>query len=143
FEVCACNGLALAIEQTTWPALHNRASTEVRRLLGACTQALGAFGTGPGQIDTLVLGCTHYVFAAPELQALVGPDVQLVSTGPAVARQTRRWLEDAGLLQDSAQNTATVARIELLTSGHLAGLQCAAGRWLGLDACCCHTAPVI
>ena len=143
FEVCACNGLALAIEQTTWPALHNRANTEVRRLLVACTQALGAFGTGPGQIDTLVLGCTHYVFAAPELQALVGPDVQLVSTGPAVARQTRRLLEDAGLLQDSAQNTATDARIELLTSGHLAGLQCAAGRWLGLDAGCCHPAPVI
>jgi glutamate racemase len=143
FEVCACNGLALAIEQTTWPALHLQAVADVSRLLKNCIRSLGVFGTGPGQIDTLVLGCTHYVFAAQALQQLVGQGVQLVSTGDAVARQTRRLLELAGLLQPPQAAVPIESRIELLTTGQLAGLQSAAGRWLGLTADCCDTAAIL
>ena len=32
---------------------------------------MGLFGTQPGHIDTLVLGCTHYPFVSEHLQVLV------------------------------------------------------------------------
>ena len=52
------------------------------------TLAMGLFGTKPGQIDTLVLGCTHYPFVSEHLQALVGFDVTLVGifSGGEIAR---------------------------------------------------------
>jgi len=130
FEVCACNGLALAIEQTTLPSHQDTAPTEVSQLLARYTRALGEFGSGPGQIDTLVLGCTHYVFAQQELLQLLGPQVQLVSTGEPVARQTRRLLEAAHLLSHSAAPAAGSGRVELITTGNQPGLQAAARRWL-------------
>jgi len=142
FEVCACNGLALAIEHTTLPAHQTSAPAEVSRLLRHYTQALGSFGSGQGQIDTLVLGCTHYVFAQDELQALVGPQVQLVSTGEPVARQTRRLLEAQGLLHAGPAPLTPAARLQLLTTGDLAGLQAAAQRWLHLPAHSCGRAQI-
>jgi len=142
FEVCACNGLALAIEQTTLPSQHDTAAAQVSQLLKTYTQALGPFGPGEGQIDTLVLGCTHYVFAQEELQQLVGPDVQLVSTGEPVARQTHRLLESAHLLRHEAAPLAASARMQLFTTGNLSGLKAAAQRWLDLNASHCHHATV-
>lgn len=64
-------------------------------LIAACARhirAIGRFGLKNGDIDRLVLGCTHYPFAAEALRSLVGPDVQFIATGEAVARQTRRLL---------------------------------------------------
>jgi glutamate racemase len=140
FEVCACNGLALAIEQTTQASLHDAASAEVTRLLQAYTQTMGPFGRGEGQIDTLVLGCTHYVFAQQELQQLVGPDVQLVSTGEPVARQTHRLLQAAHLLRHEPAPQHSNRNMALFTTGTLSGLRAAAQRWLHLDASHCHQA---
>lgn len=44
-------------------------------------------------IDTLVLGCTHYPFITPLIQQIVGDSVTLIDPAPAVARQIRRLLE--------------------------------------------------
>lgn len=41
-------------------------------------------------IDQLVLGCTHFPFLSPVLKSVIGPDIQLVDPGPAIARQTER-----------------------------------------------------
>ncbi len=142
FEVCACNGLALAIEQSTLPSHQDTAQAEVSRLLQTYARTLGPFGQGRGEIDTLVLGCTHYVFAQQELQKLVGSGVQLVSTGEAVARQTRRLLVSAHLLCNEPAPRAPAARVELFTTGDLAGLRSAAQRWLGLPAQHCHHTTV-
>jgi glutamate racemase len=49
-------------------------------------------------VDTLVLGCTHYPFLIPVIQRLVGPNVAILDPGPAVARQLRRRLEAVGKL---------------------------------------------
>jgi glutamate racemase len=117
FVLQACDGLADAIE-----------SDDAARIADLCaqyTKAIGRFGRDEGEIDTLVLGCTHYPFAQAQLQALVGADVTLVETGGPVARQTRRLLEAAGLLADGG-----IGRVELLSTGDLAALQRAAGRWL-------------
>ncbi|MDP2659265.1 MAG: glutamate racemase [Dehalococcoidia bacterium] len=48
-------------------------------------------------IDTVVLGCTHFVFLRDDIQKLVGAGVKVIDTGEAVARQVRRVLRDRGL----------------------------------------------
>ena len=134
FKVCACNGLALAIEQTTLPSHQATGTAQVQALLQQYTAQMAPFGNAPGQIDTLVLGCTHYVFAQQALQALVGSEVQLVSTGEPVARHTRRLLEGAGLLHPGPAPLTLSARMQLFTTGDLAGLQAAGQRWVQLPA---------
>jgi glutamate racemase len=141
FTVQACNGLALAIEQSTLPQHAAQAQKRITELLAQYTTAMGTFGKGPGQMDTLVLGCTHYVFVEKPLKALLGPDVQLVSTGEAVARQTRRLLETAGLLRSDPAPPQTIQCMRLFTTGDLHGLEAAARRWLDLPQGACHKAP--
>jgi glutamate racemase len=140
FVVQACPGLALAIEQSTLPAQAPPAQQQIDHLLQTYTQAMGRFGAGPGEIDTLVLGCTHYVFVESALQALLGPQVRLVSTGGPVARQTRRLLASSQLLhpEDSAEPLKAPL---LLTTGDLEALQAAAQRWLDLGPDTCQAVP--
>ena len=139
FVIQPCKGLAQAIELSTAQApATDKTQTEVHRLCTQYTQAMGPFGKAPGQIDTLVLGCTHYVFAADDLREILGPEVTLLSTGEPVARQTRRLLEAAGLLASASEGLVTESqRTQLLTSGSLAALQAAAQRWLQLPAQAC------
>jgi glutamate racemase len=49
------------------------------------------------EIDTLVLGCTHYPFLRNLIQKICGPEVNVLDTGLAVARQTERVLEHQDL----------------------------------------------
>jgi glutamate racemase len=49
------------------------------------------------EVDTLILGCTHYPLVAPMLQRILGRDVRLVSGGHAVAAAVQRSLERQGL----------------------------------------------
>ena len=106
FTVQACNGLALAIEQSTLPQHADEAQQRITELLAQYTSAMGTFGTGPGQMDTLVLGCTHYVFAQNELQSLLGPGVQLVSTGEPVAHEAPMPEDMQALVRDLREDTA-------------------------------------
>ncbi len=48
-------------------------------------------------VDTLVLGCTHYPFLRPLIAKLGGPELVIIDTGLAVARQTLRVLAEQGL----------------------------------------------
>jgi len=52
-------------------------------------------------VDTLILGCTHYPLVAPMLQRVLGRDVRLVSGGHAVAAAVQRTLEAAGLAREA------------------------------------------
>jgi glutamate racemase len=49
-------------------------------------------------VDALVLGCTHFPFLRPAITKLFGDKLHVIDSGEAVARQTRRVLENAGLL---------------------------------------------
>ncbi|WP_311221484.1 MULTISPECIES: glutamate racemase [unclassified Acidovorax] len=146
FVVQPCDGLAYAIERSTEheePAPKD--ATKVGALCARYISAMGHFGSQPGQIDTLVLGCTHYIFAEQVLRDLVGTGVQLVETGVPVARQTRRLLETGALLADAvidASDNDAAQAIQLLTTGDLAPLRAAAHRWLELPASCCTTVSV-
>ncbi|KAB7571623.1 glutamate racemase [Verminephrobacter eiseniae] len=140
FVLQPCDGLAHAIERSVLSTAPVSGSTETGALCQRYLHAMGTFGKAPGQIDTLVLGCTHYLFVTDELRALLGPGVQFVETGAPVAHQTRRLLETAGLLRNGLrepQAAAATAGTRLLTTGPAAMLQAAAQRWLGLPADCC------
>jgi glutamate racemase len=50
-----------------------------------------------GNLDALVLGCTHYPFVEEAIQNILGAQTVLLDGGEGTARQTRRCLEAAGL----------------------------------------------
>ena len=117
FILQPCDGLADAIE--------NHDSTLVATLCARYTQAIGPFGDAPGEVDTLVLGCTHYAFAGEQLAALVPPGTRLIETGEPVARRARRLLQAADQLAP-----AGAGQVEFLSTGSLPDLLAAAHRWL-------------
>ena len=49
-------------------------------------------------VDTVILGCTHYPLIAPMLQRMLGRGVTLVTSGTGVARSVERALAARGLL---------------------------------------------
>lgn len=72
---------------------------------GTSQQALAAYlepilAPLADRLDAVVLGCTHYPFAAQAISQVLGPQVRLLDGGAGTARQTRRLLEQAGLLWD-------------------------------------------
>ena len=124
FVLQPCDGLAWAIENSV-----DGTAASAQALQQACREQVQALlGKGPQPPDTVVLGCTHYPFAAHVLQQLLGPQVQLVDTGEAVARQTR------ARLQGLAQRTVSEPGLVLLSTGDTLTLQQAARRWISPQA---------
>jgi glutamate racemase len=107
-----CPGLADAIESG---ALEGEL---LQGLLGAFVEPLRRAG-----VDTVVLGCTHYAFIQEPLARLLGPDVQLVDSAPAIARRVREVLEAGGL--NASPGTGT---LRLLTTGEPSSLERRVGR---------------
>lgn len=64
-------------------------------------------------IDTVVLGCTHYPFVIPLIQRIVGERVRVIDPAPAVARQVRRVLEARGIKNE----TNVQGDVKFYTSG--------------------------
>ena len=52
-----------------------------------------------GTLDAVVLGCTHYPFAAATISRILGPGTAILDGGPGTARETYRRLSEAGLLR--------------------------------------------
>lgn len=121
FVFLPCDGLADAIQKDD--------VEQITLLCARYMKALGSFGVEDGQIDTLVLGCTHYPFAQHHLAAHAGDRVKFIETGEPVARQTRRLLEVAGLLNNEGSGS-----VKLLSTGSPQLLEAAARRWLGIQS---------
>jgi glutamate racemase len=58
-------------------------------------------------LDALVLGCTHYPFAAASVARVLGREAALLDGGDGTARETKRRLEQAGLLR-SGDGSVTI-----------------------------------
>ena len=60
-------------------------------------QLLGPYAD---RLSALVLGCTHYPFMKNAMRQVVGQGVELLDGGEGTARETRRRLAEAGLLNE-------------------------------------------
>ncbi len=117
FSCQPCDGLADAIERHDAPAT-----------LALCERYLQTLSEQAGpDMDTLVLGCTHYPFAAEVLSRLCGPQVTLVDTGTPVARRTRQVLGTTATAGGSATPPL------LLASASPDAIAQAAQRWLNIQ----------
>ncbi len=85
----ACPTLATIIQEGR--QFDEQAVAAVR---AACAPLLQA------QVDTVILGCTHYPLIRLMLQRVLGPEVALVSSGAALARQVEHALSGRGLRSD-------------------------------------------
>lgn len=82
-----CTGLVQEIEHG------NLDGVETRRILNEALRPMLE-----KNIDTVVLGCTHYPFVIPLIQEICGgaKRVRVIDPAPAVARQVKRLLEANG-----------------------------------------------
>lgn len=55
------------------------------------------------EVDTVILGCTHYPLVAPMLQRTLGRDVSLVTGGHAIAARCQRVLAERDLTADGGR----------------------------------------
>lgn len=123
FSCQACDGLADAIERAD--------ASSIQQLCERYLKSVQTLKETAPPIDTLVMGCTHYPFAAPVLTKLCGPGVALVETGLPVARRTRAVL---GLDAAPPSGPPPQPNLELFSTGSPAALTVAAQRWLGTAA---------
>lgn len=79
--------------------------------------------------DVIVLGSTHYVFLKPVIAGIFGPGLALVETGPAVARQLGRVLEE----RDLCAPVGTRATERFWTTGDAAGSRRVISKLLGRE----------
>jgi glutamate racemase len=77
-------------------------------------------------VDTLILGCTHYPLVAPMLQRILGRDVRLVSGGHAVAGAVQRTLVGSGLAREPGGEGA----YDFLCTGDVEAFQAIGTRFL-------------
>ena len=97
-----CPGLVQQIEQGN---LHGE---ETHRILNEALQPMVG-----KNIDTVVLGCTHYPFVIPLIQQIAGENVRVIDPAPSVAKQIRRVRETKGMKSESE----TRGTVKFYTSG--------------------------
>jgi len=83
-------------------------------------------------VDTLVLGCTHYPLLARTIGDVMGPDVVLVSSADETAFAVRELLIDRGLDAAAASHEAAgEAEHRFITSGSVTMFRELGSRFLG------------
>lgn len=140
----------VATESTVRSGAYARAIERLRPDLEVVSQACGLFvslaeegwSTDPliepivrrymeplraADLDTLVLGCTHYPLLAPTIAKVMGPQVTLIDSADAVAETVANALAEQGLLREATNEpprhhlcvTDTSARFRRIASDFL------------------------
>ncbi|MCC7511334.1 MAG: glutamate racemase [Anaerolineae bacterium CFX3] len=120
------NGVTLL--QDTCPGLVQE--IEKGNLDGEATRRILDAALGPmleRNIDTVVLGCTHYPFVIPLIERICGDSVRVIDPAPAAARQAERLLEAGGTRNPSARR----GRVQFYTSGDAAAVESLLPKLLG------------
>ncbi|MDP2710428.1 MAG: glutamate racemase [Solirubrobacteraceae bacterium] len=81
------------------------------------------------QVDTAILGCTHYPFVRSLLQRLLGPQVTLITSGTAIARRVQHALEARDL---TTPRRTGEGRYSFLCTGDAAAFAAVGSRFLQL-----------
>ncbi len=113
----ACPGFVELVEEGEFTG--ERALAEVSEVLAPLR--------GKG-VDEIVLGCTHYPFLRQVIGEVVGPEVEIVDSGAAVARQVERVLLEHDLRRDAE---GARGRLDLFTTGEPAEVEPIVARLLG------------
>lgn len=82
-------------------------------------------------IDTVVLGCTHYPFVIPLIQTIVGSDVRVIDPAPAVARQVKRVFRQLNLEYVTGKRSDR-ARLTVCTTSQPARMQSLIHQLIGI-----------
>lgn len=91
-------------------------------------------------VDTLLLGCTHYPFLARTISDVMGRDVVLVSSADETAFEVRAWLEGAD--GPTARRAGAVpARHRFISSGDVEWFAHLGARLLGPEVTTVEPAP--
>ena len=80
------------------------------------------------QVDTAILGCTHYPFVGSLLQRLLGPQVTLITSGTAIARRVQHALD----ARDLATPRTGEGRYSFLCTGDAVAFARVGSRFLQL-----------
>jgi glutamate racemase len=115
-HVQPCPGLAAAIE---CGALQGH---ELDAVLKPCYEAVRA-----AEVDTVVLGCTHYAFVADAIQAALGADITLIDTATAVA-------ERVASLSRSATASGATGEVRIFRTGNSTAMPQLLRQCPGLEA---------
>ena len=59
-------------------------------------------------IDYLVLGCSHYPYLIPQIKKIIPPQIKIIDSGEAVAKQTQKILEQNNLLNLSKRKSSQI-----------------------------------
>ena len=78
-------------------------SPELKEAINEYADALKA-----KEVDTVILGCTHYPFVREYLQEAFGPGVTIIDPAEATARQAKAELEAMGLLRTEGEGSCTI-----------------------------------
>lgn len=84
----ACPSLVTLAEQE-----HLYSAEEKQQIVGEALAPLSDY-----QIDSLILGCTHYPLLTQYIQTALGPEIKLISSAEETAKQLATILADLGLL---------------------------------------------
>ncbi len=82
-------------------------------------------------VDTLVLGCTHFPLLRPAIERVAGPQVTVIDSGVAVARQAQRVLEHNGMLRPPGNPPTDEERLRVYCSGDPSAFSVVASMILG------------
>jgi glutamate racemase len=120
-----------------------RGITSGRALLGLAEAYLEPLQRA--QVDTLVLGCTHYPLLAGLIGLVMGPDVTLVSSADETAKEVYRVLTERDLLRpdvDADGREVSPPEHRFLATGDQAPFAKLAQRFLGLSGPIGGGAPI-
>jgi glutamate racemase len=87
---------------------------------GSCAPLVDA------EVDTVILGCTHYPLVRPMLQRMLGRGVAIVTSGAALARQVEHALGS----RDLATRRAGEGRYSFLCTGDVSAFRALGTRFL-------------
>ena len=103
-------GFVEQVESLDW------ASEKAREVVEASLRPLLDAGA-----DCIVLGCTHYPFLAGMIQEIAGPDVKVIDSAPAIAKQLLKVIKEENI--PFCQDTDTRGKVYLYASGSRATLE--------------------
>jgi len=82
-------------------------------------------------VDTLVLGCTHFPLLRQAIEQVAGPNVTVIDSGVAVARQARHVLEERQMLREGRKPLSDKDHLRVYCSGDPAAFSAVASTILG------------